>query len=89
MPYSGDYLLLGSFAGAPTEPQRVKNVENASEVTVETGTGTKTMTATVLRDLPALPGHPADGMNQGNLSSIRYMRMLMYAYVDASAADPH
>jgi deazaflavin-dependent oxidoreductase (nitroreductase family) len=41
--YSGDYLLLGSFAGAPSEPQWVKNIENATELTVEMGTGTATM----------------------------------------------
>jgi deazaflavin-dependent oxidoreductase (nitroreductase family) len=46
------YLLLGSFAGAPTEPQWVKNVAAASEVTVETGTGTATMTPQVLRAGP-------------------------------------
>jgi deazaflavin-dependent oxidoreductase (nitroreductase family) len=46
------YLLLGSFAGAATEPQWVKNVENATELTVEMGTSTRTMTPTVLRDGP-------------------------------------
>lgn len=50
MNHEGDYLLLGSFAGAATEPQWVANVENATEVTVETGTLTKTMTCSVLRD---------------------------------------
>jgi deazaflavin-dependent oxidoreductase (nitroreductase family) len=52
MTYEGDYLLLGSFAGAATEPLWVKNVENATELTVETGTATRTMTPRVLRDGP-------------------------------------
>jgi deazaflavin-dependent oxidoreductase (nitroreductase family) len=52
MAYHDDYLLVGSFAGAPTEPQWVANVENANEVTVEIGARTRTMTATVLRDGP-------------------------------------
>jgi deazaflavin-dependent oxidoreductase (nitroreductase family) len=50
MPYGDGYLLLGSFAGAATEPQWVKNVEDATKLTVEMGTSTKTMTPTVLRD---------------------------------------
>jgi deazaflavin-dependent oxidoreductase (nitroreductase family) len=52
MTYEGGYLLLGSFAGAGAEPQWVKNVESAAEVTVETGTKTTTMTPQVLRAGP-------------------------------------
>jgi deazaflavin-dependent oxidoreductase (nitroreductase family) len=52
MAYEDDYLLLGSFAGAATEPQWVANVENATELTVEVGPRTRTMTPTVLRDGP-------------------------------------
>lgn len=52
MAYEDDYLLLGSFAGAATEPQWVTNVENATEVTVEMGTRTRAMTPTVLRSGP-------------------------------------
>jgi deazaflavin-dependent oxidoreductase (nitroreductase family) len=52
MPYEDGYLLLGSFAGAATEPQWVENVENATALTVEVGTRTRTMTPTVLRDGP-------------------------------------
>jgi deazaflavin-dependent oxidoreductase (nitroreductase family) len=52
MPYDGDYLLLGSFAGAAKEPHWVENVENATEVTVEVGTCTRTMAPTVLRSGP-------------------------------------
>ena len=52
MTYHDDYLLLGSSAGAPTEPQWVKNIENATELTVEIGTLTTTMTPAVLRDGP-------------------------------------
>jgi hypothetical protein len=47
MTYSGDYLLLGSSGGAATEPQWVQNVENATELTVEMGTRTTTMTSAV------------------------------------------
>jgi deazaflavin-dependent oxidoreductase (nitroreductase family) len=46
------YLLLGSFAGAAAEPQWVKNVESATEVTVETGSQTVAMTPEVLRAGP-------------------------------------
>jgi deazaflavin-dependent oxidoreductase (nitroreductase family) len=49
MSYEDDYLLLGSSAGAPTEPRWVKNVELGTELIVEVGTRTRTMTATVLR----------------------------------------
>jgi deazaflavin-dependent oxidoreductase (nitroreductase family) len=52
MDYEDGYLVLGSFAGAPTEPQWVENVEKATEVTVEVGGRTRTMTPTVLRDGP-------------------------------------
>jgi deazaflavin-dependent oxidoreductase (nitroreductase family) len=52
MAYEDDYLLLGSFGGAATEPQWVENVDNATELTVEVGTRTRTMTPTVLRDGP-------------------------------------
>jgi deazaflavin-dependent oxidoreductase (nitroreductase family) len=52
MAYSGGYLLLGSFAGADTEPQWVRNVEDATEVTVETPDRTAAMKAEVLRDGP-------------------------------------
>jgi deazaflavin-dependent oxidoreductase (nitroreductase family) len=52
MAYSGDYLLLGSFGGAATEPQWVGNVEDATELTVEVGTRVTTMTPKVLRDGP-------------------------------------
>lgn len=52
MSYENGYLLLGSFAGAAAEPQWVKNVESATEVTVETGTRTVTMTPEVLRAGP-------------------------------------
>jgi deazaflavin-dependent oxidoreductase (nitroreductase family) len=52
MPYEDGYLLLGSFAGAATEPQWVDNVENTTEVTVEVGARTRTMTPEVLRDSP-------------------------------------
>jgi F420H(2)-dependent quinone reductase len=44
MAYEDDYLLLGSLGGAATEPQWVKNVDNATELTVEVGTRTTTMT---------------------------------------------
>ncbi|MCW2526008.1 MAG: hypothetical protein JWM76_868 [Pseudonocardiales bacterium] len=50
MPYQDGYLLLGSYAGAATEPQWVENLENAGQLTVEVGTRTRTMTATVRRD---------------------------------------
>jgi deazaflavin-dependent oxidoreductase (nitroreductase family) len=49
MPYQDGYLLLGSFAGAATEPQWVDNVENATEITVEVGTRTRPMKPAVLR----------------------------------------
>ena len=49
MAYENGYLLLGSFAGAAAEPQWVKNVESATEVILETGTQTVTMTPEVLR----------------------------------------
>jgi deazaflavin-dependent oxidoreductase (nitroreductase family) len=52
MDYEDDYLLLGSFAGASTEPKWVENVESAKELTVEVGARTRTMTPTVLRDGP-------------------------------------
>ena len=52
MAYEDGYLLLGSFAGAAAEPQWVKNVEHAKTITVETGTGTTTMTPEVLRAGP-------------------------------------
>ena len=52
MAYGNGYLLLGSFAGAAAEPQWVKNVESATEVTLETGTQTVTMTPEVLRAGP-------------------------------------
>jgi deazaflavin-dependent oxidoreductase (nitroreductase family) len=52
MAYEDDYLLLGSFAGAATEPQWVANVEKVTEVTVEMGTRTRAMTPTVLRGGP-------------------------------------
>jgi deazaflavin-dependent oxidoreductase (nitroreductase family) len=50
MAYEDDYLLLGSFAGAATEPHWVRNVENATELTVEVGRRSRIMTPTVLRD---------------------------------------
>ncbi|MDT7574724.1 MAG: hypothetical protein QOH17_1057 [Pseudonocardiales bacterium] len=49
MPYRDGYMILGSYAGAATEPQWVENLENATELTVEVGTRTRTMTCTVLR----------------------------------------
>src|ERR1700710_2556638 len=52
LPYQDGYLLLGSFAGAPTEPQWVENLENATELTVEVGTRSRAMTPTVLRSGP-------------------------------------
>jgi deazaflavin-dependent oxidoreductase (nitroreductase family) len=52
MAYDDGYLLLGSFAGAATEPRWVENVENAAELTVELGTCTRTMTPEVLRAGP-------------------------------------
>jgi deazaflavin-dependent oxidoreductase (nitroreductase family) len=52
MPYEDGYLLLGSFAGAATEPQWVRNVEAAPEIAVEMGPRTRMMTPTVLRDGP-------------------------------------
>jgi deazaflavin-dependent oxidoreductase (nitroreductase family) len=52
MTYEGDYLLLGSFAGAATEPKWVSNVEHATELTVEVGTQTMTMSPNVLREGP-------------------------------------
>jgi deazaflavin-dependent oxidoreductase (nitroreductase family) len=52
MPYQDGYLLLGSYAGAGSEPQWVANAENAAELTVEVGTRSRTMTSTVLRDGP-------------------------------------
>ena len=52
MPYQDGYLVLGSFAGAATEPQWVDNLENATELTVEVGTRSRTMTPTVLRKGP-------------------------------------
>jgi hypothetical protein len=52
MTYEDDYLLLGSFAGANTEPQWVENVEHATELIVEVGSRTRTMTPTVLRHGP-------------------------------------
>jgi deazaflavin-dependent oxidoreductase (nitroreductase family) len=52
MTHEGDYLLLGSFGGAASEPLWVKNVENASEVTVEVGTRTVLVKPAVLRDGP-------------------------------------
>jgi deazaflavin-dependent oxidoreductase (nitroreductase family) len=50
MTYKDGYLLLGSFAGAATEPQWVRNVENATEITVEVGARTRTR--------PAVSGRP-------------------------------
>jgi deazaflavin-dependent oxidoreductase (nitroreductase family) len=52
MAYKDGYLLLGSFAGAAAEPQWVKNLENATGVTVETPARTTTMIPAVLRDGP-------------------------------------
>jgi deazaflavin-dependent oxidoreductase (nitroreductase family) len=52
MPYQHGYLLLGSHAGAATEPQWVQNLEHATELTVEVGTRTRSMTPTVLREGP-------------------------------------
>jgi deazaflavin-dependent oxidoreductase (nitroreductase family) len=49
MDYEDDYLLLGSFAGSATEPKWGENVDQASELTVEVGTRTRTMTPTVFR----------------------------------------
>jgi deazaflavin-dependent oxidoreductase (nitroreductase family) len=50
MAHEEAYLMIGSFAGAATEPQWVANVEGASEVTVEIGTRTVALRPTVLRD---------------------------------------
>jgi deazaflavin-dependent oxidoreductase (nitroreductase family) len=51
--YQDDYPLLGSSGGAATEPQWVKNARNATELTVEVGTGIRTATIpTVRRDGP-------------------------------------
>jgi deazaflavin-dependent oxidoreductase (nitroreductase family) len=50
------YLMVGSFAGAAAEPQWVANVENATEVTVEIGTRTLTLSPTVLRAGPERDG---------------------------------
>jgi deazaflavin-dependent oxidoreductase (nitroreductase family) len=52
MPYRDGYLLLGSFAGAEAEPQWVANLENATEMTVEVGNRSRTMTPTVIREGP-------------------------------------
>jgi deazaflavin-dependent oxidoreductase (nitroreductase family) len=52
MSHEDEYLMVGSFAGATTEPQWVANIENTTEVTVEIGTGTRAMTPTVLRSGP-------------------------------------
>jgi deazaflavin-dependent oxidoreductase (nitroreductase family) len=52
MLYRNGYLLLGSFAGADAEPQWVENLENATDLTVEVGTRSRTMTAVVLRHGP-------------------------------------
>jgi deazaflavin-dependent oxidoreductase (nitroreductase family) len=52
MAHEDGYLLLGSFAGADTEPQWVGNVENSAQITVEMGTRSRTMAPTVLRDGP-------------------------------------
>jgi deazaflavin-dependent oxidoreductase (nitroreductase family) len=52
MPYEDEFLLLGSFAGADIEPSWVENVEKSTELTVEMGTRTSTMTAAVLRGGP-------------------------------------
>jgi deazaflavin-dependent oxidoreductase (nitroreductase family) len=52
MSYEDDYLLLGSFAGASTEPRWVGNVEDATQLIIEVGTRTRAMTATVLRAGP-------------------------------------
>lgn len=52
MSYENGYLLLGSFAGAATEPQWVKNLQNAAIVTVETPNRAQAMTSTVLRQGP-------------------------------------
>jgi deazaflavin-dependent oxidoreductase (nitroreductase family) len=52
MAYQDDYLLLGSFAGAATEPQWVENLENVTDIAVEVGTRTRSMTPTVLREGP-------------------------------------
>jgi deazaflavin-dependent oxidoreductase (nitroreductase family) len=49
LPYQDGYLVLGSFAGAAAEPQWVANLEDATELTVEVGTRSRTMTPTVLR----------------------------------------
>jgi deazaflavin-dependent oxidoreductase (nitroreductase family) len=49
MAYEDDYLLLGSFGGAQTEPHWVQNVEGATELHVEVGSRVRTMTPTVLR----------------------------------------
>lgn len=53
MPYGDDYLLLGSFAGADSEPQWVDNVAAAAEIMIEVGTQTRTRKPTVLRKGPA------------------------------------
>jgi deazaflavin-dependent oxidoreductase (nitroreductase family) len=52
MPYQDGYIILGSYAGAASEPQWVANAEDAAELTVEVGARTRTMTPTVLRNGP-------------------------------------
>jgi deazaflavin-dependent oxidoreductase (nitroreductase family) len=44
------YLMLGSFAGGAAEPQWVKNIEDATQVTVKTPARTQAITPLVLRD---------------------------------------
>ncbi|MFC0112480.1 nitroreductase family deazaflavin-dependent oxidoreductase [Kibdelosporangium aridum] len=50
MDHEGSYLLVASYAGASTEPQWVANVAAMPALTVEFGTGTMSVTATVLRE---------------------------------------
>ncbi|MFC8824008.1 nitroreductase/quinone reductase family protein [Streptomyces sp. NPDC057137] len=52
MTHNGSYLLLGSFAGAPTEPHWVGNLESMDRLTVEFGNRTEEVRATVFREGP-------------------------------------
>jgi deazaflavin-dependent oxidoreductase (nitroreductase family) len=52
MPYQDGYLVLGSFAGAASEPQWVANIEDAADIFVEVGTRSRTMAPSVLRAGP-------------------------------------
>jgi deazaflavin-dependent oxidoreductase (nitroreductase family) len=50
MTFEGDFLLIGSYAGSPVEPQWVANVEAMAELELEFGDRTVRVIPAVLRE---------------------------------------